>query len=88
MRNEVLDLGEEEERIHLALHRRVGHIETFLGDAAKLPVTQGVTRLQCLAHPVLFRVHARLPPYLSSLKATGATSLYSWFSPVMPQTKA
>ena len=46
MRYEVLVLGQEEERVHLALHRGVRNVEALLGDRSELPVADGFARLQ------------------------------------------
>ncbi len=81
VRNEILMFGQEEEGVHFALHRLIDHIKAVFHCRAELPVPHRLTRVQSLAHVVLFCRHFR------SATATGATSLYSWFSPVMPQTK-
>ena len=38
MRNEVLRLGDEEERIHPAFHRTVGDVITLLPQVGELPI--------------------------------------------------
>ncbi|MCY1225502.1 hypothetical protein D9M72_376990 [compost metagenome] len=82
VRDEVLVLGQEEEGVHLALHRLVRHVEALLGNRAELPVADGLPR-----NEAFLQMENRIA-HFSSAKATGVTSLYSWFSPVMPQTKA
>ena len=85
--DEVLVLGEEEERVHLPPHGRVGRVEALLGERADLPVADGLPRPERLAQRGGLGLDGHRG-HFSSLTATGATSLYSWFSPVMPQTKA
>jgi hypothetical protein len=80
--NEIFVLGQEEEGIHFTLHRGVRNVETLFGDRSELPVANCLTWFQGSLH-VGFDIG-----HLRSAKATGATSLYSWFSPVMPQTNA
>src|SRR5690606_41864574 len=75
VRNEVLVAGQEEEGIHLPLHRLVGNVVAALAGAPELPVDDRLALAQRPAQREVLRDPAGGDAHLRSFTATGSTSL-------------